>query len=257
MRHLTTRSQNLERGGAAAGSSSGGGGIRSNNSSAEKNLEHEDVERLEQSGALLQAGDPVVQQPDQQLRGQQPLRAPHSDAGRAGIFSRRTNQTRDARVYSHDGRRKLKRSAAPRPATAASTNQHGTCGYTLTTNQSDAGRAGLFARRTHRMRDIVNKRAYRIIAAGEGGGRTSVRSVTARASAGSWKACMSVLSTYLHGREEGAATAPPRPLRPTVASEVSNTDWLLRTSSPTSRSASATNSAAVGALARPCQIGLS
>eukprot|EP00959_Pyramimonas_sp_CCMP1952_P119456 2497775-Pyramimonas_sp.AAC.1 len=47
-----------------------------------------------------------------------------SDAGRAGIFSQQTNQTQDARVYSHDG-----------PI------RRGTRGFILTTDPSDAGRA--------------------------------------------------------------------------------------------------------------------
>eukprot|EP00976_Prorocentrum_cordatum_P063896 1177263-Prorocentrum_minimum.AAC.5 len=45
-----------------------------------------------------------------------------SDAVGAGIFSRRTNQTQSARVYSNDG--PIRRSQR---------------GYILTTNQSDAG----------------------------------------------------------------------------------------------------------------------
>eukprot|EP00976_Prorocentrum_cordatum_P095809 1190304-Prorocentrum_minimum.AAC.4 len=59
-----------------------------------------------------------------------------SDAGHAGIFSRRTNRTQDARVYSHEGpigRR--------------------TRGYILMKDQSDAGRAGIFSRRTNRTQD--------------------------------------------------------------------------------------------------------
>eukprot|EP00976_Prorocentrum_cordatum_P077522 1182722-Prorocentrum_minimum.AAC.1 len=63
------------------------------------------------------------------------LTADQSDAGRAGIFSRRTNQTRDARVYSHGG--PIRRE---------------TCGYILTADQSDAGRAGKFSRRTNQTR---------------------------------------------------------------------------------------------------------
>eukprot|EP00976_Prorocentrum_cordatum_P066264 1178239-Prorocentrum_minimum.AAC.1 len=60
------------------------------------------------------------------------LTAGQSDAGSAGIFSRRTNQTQEARVYSHDGpiRRRKRR-------------------YILTTDQSDGGSAGIFSRRTN------------------------------------------------------------------------------------------------------------
>eukprot|EP00976_Prorocentrum_cordatum_P090858 1188282-Prorocentrum_minimum.AAC.1 len=53
------------------------------------------------------------------------LTTDQSDAGSAGIFSRRTNQTQEARVYYHEGpigRRKR--------------------GYILTKDQSDAGRGG-------------------------------------------------------------------------------------------------------------------
>eukprot|EP00976_Prorocentrum_cordatum_P099723 1191944-Prorocentrum_minimum.AAC.2 len=55
------------------------------------------------------------------------------DAGSAGIFSQRTNQTQEARVYSHSGpiRRMKKR------------------GYILTTDQSDTGSAGIFSQRTN------------------------------------------------------------------------------------------------------------
>eukprot|EP00976_Prorocentrum_cordatum_P000913 18411-Prorocentrum_minimum.AAC.1 len=59
-----------------------------------------------------------------------------SDAGHAGIFSRRTNRTKDARVYSHDGpigRR--------------------THGYILTTDQLDEGHTGIFSRRTNQAQD--------------------------------------------------------------------------------------------------------
>eukprot|EP00959_Pyramimonas_sp_CCMP1952_P263774 5516480-Pyramimonas_sp.AAC.1 len=52
------------------------------------------------------------------------------------LRGRRTNQTQDAREYSHDGpiRRRTR-------------------GYILTTDQSDARRAGLLSRRTHRTQD--------------------------------------------------------------------------------------------------------
>eukprot|EP00959_Pyramimonas_sp_CCMP1952_P395306 8283097-Pyramimonas_sp.AAC.1 len=56
-----------------------------------------------------------------------------SDAGSAGIFSRRTNRTQEVRVYSHDG-----------------PSRRGKCGYILTTDQTDAGSAGIFSRRTNR-----------------------------------------------------------------------------------------------------------
>eukprot|EP00976_Prorocentrum_cordatum_P062112 1176582-Prorocentrum_minimum.AAC.1 len=75
-----------------------------------------------------------------------------SDAGSAGIFSRRTrhgvlrrasrwsNQTQKARVYSHDGPiRRRKR------------------GHILTTDQSDTGSAGIFSRRTNQIQEA---RAY-------------------------------------------------------------------------------------------------
>eukprot|EP00959_Pyramimonas_sp_CCMP1952_P351022 7353678-Pyramimonas_sp.AAC.1 len=51
---------------------------------------------------------------------------------RAGIFLRRTNRKQDVRVYSYD------RPIESRP-----------CGYILTTDQSKAGRAGVFSRRTN------------------------------------------------------------------------------------------------------------
>eukprot|EP00976_Prorocentrum_cordatum_P116402 1196156-Prorocentrum_minimum.AAC.5 len=64
------------------------------------------------------------------------LMTDQSDARRAGIFSRRTNQTQNARVYSHNGpiRRKTR-------------------GYILTTDQSDAICAGIFSRRTNQTQD--------------------------------------------------------------------------------------------------------
>eukprot|EP00976_Prorocentrum_cordatum_P009141 182463-Prorocentrum_minimum.AAC.1 len=59
-----------------------------------------------------------------------------SDAGSAGMFSRRTHQTQEARVYSHDEPiRRWKR------------------GYILTTNPSDAGSAGIFSRWTHQTQE--------------------------------------------------------------------------------------------------------
>eukprot|EP00959_Pyramimonas_sp_CCMP1952_P162867 3404867-Pyramimonas_sp.AAC.1 len=56
------------------------------------------------------------------------LTADQSDAGSAGMFSRRTNQTREAQVYSQGGpiRRKKRR-------------------YILTADQSDASSAGLYS----------------------------------------------------------------------------------------------------------------
>eukprot|EP00976_Prorocentrum_cordatum_P004928 96904-Prorocentrum_minimum.AAC.1 len=59
-----------------------------------------------------------------------------SDAGSVGIFPRRTNQTHEAWVYSHDGPiRRRKR------------------GFILTTDQSDAGSVGLFSRRTNQTQE--------------------------------------------------------------------------------------------------------
>eukprot|EP00959_Pyramimonas_sp_CCMP1952_P463111 9484353-Pyramimonas_sp.AAC.1 len=49
-----------------------------------------------------------------------------------GMFSRRINQMQEARVCSHDG-----------PI------GHSKCGYILKTDQSDAGSAGMFSRRTN------------------------------------------------------------------------------------------------------------
>eukprot|EP00976_Prorocentrum_cordatum_P110070 1195131-Prorocentrum_minimum.AAC.5 len=114
MRHLTTRSQNLERGGAAAGSSSGGGGIRSNNSSAEK-------VGPGRPAAGSAAPRPAAAASTTFGRGTRGyiLTTDQSDAGRAGIFSRRSTQietissseasnrcehqsARDVRIYSHD-----------------------------------------------------------------------------------------------------------------------------------------------------------
>eukprot|EP00959_Pyramimonas_sp_CCMP1952_P236498 4942309-Pyramimonas_sp.AAC.1 len=54
----------------------------------------------------------------------------------AGIFSRRTNRTYTARVYSRDG-----------PIGRI------TRGYILVTDQSDAKRVGVFSRRTNRTRN--------------------------------------------------------------------------------------------------------
>eukprot|EP00976_Prorocentrum_cordatum_P070915 1180118-Prorocentrum_minimum.AAC.1 len=59
-----------------------------------------------------------------------------SDTGSAGIFSRRTNRTQKAKVYSHGGpirRRKRK--------------------YILTADQSDTGSAGIFSRRTNQTQE--------------------------------------------------------------------------------------------------------
>eukprot|EP00976_Prorocentrum_cordatum_P117005 1196241-Prorocentrum_minimum.AAC.5 len=81
------------------------------------------------------------------------LTSDQSDAGRAhrrqegpcgrGIFSRRTNRMQDARVYSHDG--PIGRSTrSPTPGWSLRT------GYILTTDQSDAGHAGIFSQRTNR-----------------------------------------------------------------------------------------------------------
>eukprot|EP00976_Prorocentrum_cordatum_P062787 1176855-Prorocentrum_minimum.AAC.3 len=50
------------------------------------------------------------------------LTTDQSDAGGAGIFSRRTNQTHEVRVYSHDGPIRRRRR-----------------GYILMIDQSDAG----------------------------------------------------------------------------------------------------------------------
>eukprot|EP00976_Prorocentrum_cordatum_P048385 976960-Prorocentrum_minimum.AAC.1 len=55
------------------------------------------------------------------------LTTEQSDAGCAGIFSRRAKQMQDARVYSRDG-----------PIICRMR------GYILTTDQSDAGCAGIF-----------------------------------------------------------------------------------------------------------------
>eukprot|EP00976_Prorocentrum_cordatum_P090456 1188133-Prorocentrum_minimum.AAC.7 len=63
------------------------------------------------------------------------LAADQSDARSAGIFSRRTNQTQEPRVFSHDGPIRRKK-----------------CGYILATDQSDARSAGIFPRRTNRHR---------------------------------------------------------------------------------------------------------
>eukprot|EP00976_Prorocentrum_cordatum_P063832 1177242-Prorocentrum_minimum.AAC.1 len=60
------------------------------------------------------------------------VRTDRSNAESAGIFSRRTNQTQEARVYSHDGPiRRRKR------------------GYILTMDQSEAGSAGSLSQRTN------------------------------------------------------------------------------------------------------------
>eukprot|EP00976_Prorocentrum_cordatum_P076349 1182269-Prorocentrum_minimum.AAC.1 len=64
------------------------------------------------------------------------LTADQSHAGSAGIFSRRTNQTQETWVYSHNGPiRRRKR------------------GYILTADQSDAGSVGIFSRRTNQTQE--------------------------------------------------------------------------------------------------------
>eukprot|EP00976_Prorocentrum_cordatum_P082579 1184868-Prorocentrum_minimum.AAC.2 len=55
-----------------------------------------------------------------------------------GIFSRRTNRTQEARVYSHDG-----------------SIGHSERGYILTTDQSDTVSAGIFSQRTNRTREVL------------------------------------------------------------------------------------------------------
>eukprot|EP00976_Prorocentrum_cordatum_P094901 1189969-Prorocentrum_minimum.AAC.3 len=59
------------------------------------------------------------------------LTTDQSEAGCAGIFSRRTTRRQDAWVYSHDG-----------PIGGRMR------GYILTTDQSEAGCMGIFSRRT-------------------------------------------------------------------------------------------------------------
>eukprot|EP00976_Prorocentrum_cordatum_P011193 225164-Prorocentrum_minimum.AAC.1 len=64
------------------------------------------------------------------------LTVDQSDAGSAGVFSRRTNRTQEARVDAHDGpigRRKR--------------------GYMLTEDHSDAGIVGICSRRTTRTQE--------------------------------------------------------------------------------------------------------
>mmetsp|Transcript_24094 Transcript_24094/g.45835 ORF Transcript_24094/g.45835 Transcript_24094/m.45835 type:complete len:231 (-) Transcript_24094:367-1059(-) len=65
-----------------------------------------------------------------------------------------------------------------------------------------------------------------------------VGSATDWASAGSWNACISVFSTYLHGRDEGGVGDLPTRAKPSA-----NTAPDLAVSSATRRSASATKSA--------------
>eukprot|EP00959_Pyramimonas_sp_CCMP1952_P144118 3017009-Pyramimonas_sp.AAC.1 len=59
-----------------------------------------------------------------------------SDAGSTGIFSRWTNLTQEARVYSHDG------------PIGCRTRE-----YVLTMDQSDAGSTGIFSRWTNRTQE--------------------------------------------------------------------------------------------------------
>eukprot|EP00959_Pyramimonas_sp_CCMP1952_P048432 1010971-Pyramimonas_sp.AAC.1 len=59
-----------------------------------------------------------------------------SETESAGIFSGRTNQTQEARAYSHDG-----------PI------RHRERGSFLRTDQSDAGSAGRFSRRTNQTQE--------------------------------------------------------------------------------------------------------
>eukprot|EP00976_Prorocentrum_cordatum_P093081 1189225-Prorocentrum_minimum.AAC.3 len=57
------------------------------------------------------------------------LTADQSDAGRAGIFSRRTHQTRDAQVYSHGGPvRRTTRSMRPSTASRSAEDAAGASG---------------------------------------------------------------------------------------------------------------------------------
>eukprot|EP00976_Prorocentrum_cordatum_P057856 1165860-Prorocentrum_minimum.AAC.1 len=82
-----------------------------------------------------------------------------SDAGSAGIFSRRTNQPQAAQVYSHGGpisRRKRR--------------------YILTADQSAAGTAGIFSRRTNKPQEAqvysIDGGTFR----GNGAGDLSIKS---------------------------------------------------------------------------------
>eukprot|EP00976_Prorocentrum_cordatum_P022540 461021-Prorocentrum_minimum.AAC.1 len=100
-----------------------------------------------------------------------------SDAGRAGIFSRRTNRTRDVRVYSHDGpigRRTCARTLArprvgwqrartcgssaigarrPGPAPSPSPCPRALAAGPRSPDQSDAARTGIFSRRTNQTQE--------------------------------------------------------------------------------------------------------
>eukprot|EP00976_Prorocentrum_cordatum_P085399 1186071-Prorocentrum_minimum.AAC.1 len=87
------------------------------------------------------------------------LTTDQSDAGSAGIFSRRTNQTQEARVYSPDGPIRLTLTCSPacrsaRRRTSAVYSHDGPIRrrkrrYILTTDQSDAESAGIFSRQTN------------------------------------------------------------------------------------------------------------
>eukprot|EP00959_Pyramimonas_sp_CCMP1952_P067014 1399398-Pyramimonas_sp.AAC.1 len=77
-------------------------------------------------------GGEEVYGPGQARSGPQPTqgRAPH------GIFSRQTNQTQEAQVYSHDGPIRCRKRRC-----------------IFTTDQSDAGSAGVFSQRTNQMQE--------------------------------------------------------------------------------------------------------
>eukprot|EP00959_Pyramimonas_sp_CCMP1952_P172653 3607622-Pyramimonas_sp.AAC.1 len=62
--------------------------------------------------------------------------ADQSDAGTVGMFSRRTNRTKEAWVYSHGG--------------PIGRRKHG---YILTADQSDAGSMGILSRRTNQTQE--------------------------------------------------------------------------------------------------------
>eukprot|EP00959_Pyramimonas_sp_CCMP1952_P430333 9013505-Pyramimonas_sp.AAC.1 len=98
-----------------------------------------------------------------------------------GIFSRWTKQTQEAWVYSHDG--------------PSGCRKHGKRGYILTMDQSDAGRMGIFSRRTNQTQSYVLKGWWRTNARTDAAPRTAHTARTLGHSRGHYS--------------EGAVQAPP------------------------------------------------
>eukprot|EP00976_Prorocentrum_cordatum_P063171 1176998-Prorocentrum_minimum.AAC.3 len=76
-----------------------------------------------------------------------------SDAGRTGIFSQWTNQTREARLYSHDGPIGTIECAAHLRAARRDVSRQRRAHLARTMDQSDAGSAGTFSRWTNQTQE--------------------------------------------------------------------------------------------------------